>query len=311
MARIVGWVNVGLTGLSAAAALAAGLGLAGRSVPVLDLLTHFAPFYAVAGGLGLAWALTLGRGPVVAAAILALLVSGFLLAPEFERFAGPQAAPTAPGAIKVVQFNAARSNRDVDRIVAWLAAQDADVITLTEASRPLKAALARRTGWKTAGGHSHLVIFTPERYAEMVRPKLADKVTFINATYARPEGPMELVTVHFTWPTKPDIAAQVRAAETVAAARPRERMILTGDLNATPWSWQLRRLDRSLGLIRRDRAVATWPARVLGREWPLPVLPIDHVYAGPGWATVKVERGPYLGSDHYPLIVTLAPVAPR
>ncbi len=33
--------------------------------------------------------------------------------------------------------------------------------------------------------------------------------------------------------------------------------------------------------------------------------------AGPGWATVKVERGPWLGSDHYPLIVTLAPVAQR
>ena len=26
---------------------------------------------------------------------------------------------------------------------------------------------------------------------------------------------------------------------------------------------------------------------------------------------VKVERGPWVGSDHYQLIVTLAPVAPR
>ena len=52
-------------------------------------------------------------------------------------------------------------------------------------------------------------------------------------------------------------------------------------------------------------------ARLLGRDWPLPVLPIDHVYAGPGWATVSVERGPSIGSDHYPLVVILAPVAPR
>ena len=37
------------------------------------------------------------------------------------------------------------------------------------------------------------------------------------------------------------------------------------------------------------------------------VLPIDHVYAGPGWRTVSVQRGPKLGSDHYPVIVTLAP----
>ena len=40
-----------------------------------------------------------------------------------------------------------------------------------------------------------------------------------------------------------------------------------------------------------------------------PLLPIDHLYAGPGWATVSVRRGPPLGSDHYPLVVTLAPVA--
>ena len=67
-------------------------------------------------------------------------------------------------------------------------------------------------------------------------------------------------------------------------------------------------------LIRRDRALFTWPAQQDSRlRWLglFPILPIDHVYAGPGWATVKVERGPRLGSDHYPVIVTLAPVAPR
>lgn len=95
------------------------------------------------------------------------------------------------------------------------------------------------------------------------------------------------------------------------AARPRERMILGGDFNASHWSAEVRRLDHSLGLIRRERAVATWPAQVFGQAWPLPFLPIDHIYAGPGWATVKVERGPWLGSDHYPLVVTLAPIAPR
>jgi endonuclease/exonuclease/phosphatase (EEP) superfamily protein YafD len=88
-------------------------------------------------------------------------------------------------------------------------------------------------------------------------------------------------------------------------------MILTGDFNATPWSASLRRTDAALALTRRDRALPTWPARVLGRSWPLPILPIDHVYAGPGWATVKVERGPAFGSDHYPLVVILAPVSPH
>ena len=45
-----------------------------------------------------------------------------------------------------------------------------------------------------------------------------------------------------------------------------------------------------------------------GMGLPFALLPIDHVSAGPGWRTVRVERGPLLGSDHYPVIVTLAPL---
>ena len=77
-----------------------------------------------------------------------------------------------------------------------------------------------------------------------------------------------------------------------------------GDFNATPWSFTLQRLDHEFGLIRRDRALFSWP---IWPHLPAPFLPIDHVYAGDGWATVKVERGPKLGSDHYPVILTLAP----
>ena len=40
---------------------------------------------------------------------------------------------------------------------------------------------------------------------------------------------------------------------------------------------------------------------------PFPFLPIDHVYAGRDWRTVRVQRGPRLDSDHYPVIVRLAP----
>jgi endonuclease/exonuclease/phosphatase (EEP) superfamily protein YafD len=45
----------------------------------------------------------------------------------------------------------------------------------------------------------------------------------------------------------------------------------------------------------------SWPAT----RSPIPILPIDHLYAGPAWRTVNVERGPHLGSDHYPLVATL------
>lgn len=312
MARFVGWVNVVLTAVALAAAVAAGLSLLGAQVPKLDLLSHFAPFYAIAGAICAAWAIAGGRGPITAASVLCLLASGVQIAPEFRRHVD-SAPGGAVGEIKVIQFNASRYNTNIGRVADWLIAQDPDVVTITDARKDLRDLLIARAQWKTAGAAGNLMIFTPKRYISMTRPRPRPPydVNFVNATYAHEAGAMEVVTAHFIWPTDPAVKLQIKTLEFVAAARPRERMILTGDLNATPWSWQLRRLDRSLGLTRRDRAVPTWPAQVMGRAWPLPFLPIDHVYAGAGWATVKVERGPHLGSDHYPLIVTLAPVAPR
>src|SRR3546814_2882605 len=91
-------------------------------------------------------------------------------------------------------------------------------------------------------------------------------------------------------------------------------MIVTGDFNSAPFSFAMRRGERAIGLTRRDRALASFPTekKAIGPlRSPVPVVAIDHVYAGPGWATAKVERGPGgLGSDHYPVIVTLAPVTP-
>ena len=204
-----------------------------------------------------------------------------------------------------------RSNTDIARIADWLSRQDADVVTVTEARRDLRDLIVQQTGWRMAGAHGDLIIFTPRRYERMVRPQAGADLAYVNATYASSSGSMEVATTHLGWPIWPETPAQIDGLERVAQRLSRERLILTGDFNLTPWSRELKRLDQSLGLTRRDRAVATWPAQVFGRDWPLPVLPIDHMYAGPGWATVKVERGPNLGSDHYPLIVVLAPVAPR
>lgn len=309
MRRLLAGLNVALTAMALAAAAAALLALAGGVLPWLDVFSHLAPLYLAVGLIAGAWALATRRGVVVAAAALAAAAGGLLVAPEFARDTGPVAAADAQGTIKVIQINARRSNRDVGRIVDWVVAQQPDVVTINEARHDLRDLLIRRTGWRTAGAHGDLIIFTRQRYLRMNRPRAAKPwtLTFVNASYAGPNGPMELVSAHLEWPTDPRTPAQARDLAAIVGRLPRERMILTGDLNAAPWSAELKRLDQDLGLTRRDRAVPTYPAQLFGRRWPLPFLPIDHIYAGPGWATVKVERGPWIGSDHYPLIVTLAP----
>jgi endonuclease/exonuclease/phosphatase (EEP) superfamily protein YafD len=244
---------------------------------------------------------------------VAVVASLLLIAPELTRDTGPTAPADAPGQIKIIQFNMLETNTEIARVADWLIAQQPDIVTVTEARHDLRDLLVKRTGWKMAGAHGHLIIFSREPRLYMDRPDFprGSPLTLVNATYPSSSGPFEVVTAHFDWPTGREQSRERAELPGLVAHRPRARMILTGDFNSSPWSFGLRRTEKRLGLIRRDKALPTFPATRRGFLWPVPVLPIDHVYAGPGWATVKVARGPRLGSDHYPLIVTLAPVSPR
>ncbi len=150
------------------------------------------------------------------------------------------------------------------------------------------------------------------------------------ATYPADGGPITVVATHLAWPWPPGRQrAQSLRVATLLKSFPAARTIVAGDFNSTPWSFALRRQDRLFGLQRRTRALFSWPAAGIVHispakhrpkamfYWPIftigflqpgspmPLFPIDQVYAGKAWRTVSVERGPKLGSDHYPVVVTL------
>jgi endonuclease/exonuclease/phosphatase (EEP) superfamily protein YafD len=304
-----------LAAICAAAAMAAQ---GGRFSSALDILTHLAPLYlggALLGGVLAAAGSGQTRRTGLILAAVGLLAAGALIAPEALRDTGPKARPGARGEIKVIAFNAWAENRHIEEVAAWLRAENPDIALIEEATPALRNLIIARTGWSVAGARSNDMIFSHAPYLAMRRPALAARpLTWVNATYDTGSGPFEVLVTHTTWPTERNQGAQSQVLRAVVLALPRDRMVLGGDFNSTPWSFARRREDAALGLIRRDRALATWPAGHAGPwRWaaPFPFLPIDHIYAGPGWATPSVRRGPRLGSDHYPLIVTLAPVAPR
>jgi endonuclease/exonuclease/phosphatase (EEP) superfamily protein YafD len=199
----------------------------------------------------------------------------------------------------------------------WLDAERPDIAVIEENSPRFQAAAARHPAWQVSCGHCEVSLLSREAPVLVETPRHGRRwphVPLTRAVFRDGRGTFELIGVHDAWPTDAaDQQAQERRLAGLIAATPRGRTIVTGDFNSTPWSFSRRRWDRAFGLIRRDRAIATWPARRYKRlRWAgLPFLAIDHVYAGPEWATVSVERGPRLSSDHYPLIVTLAPAAPR
>jgi len=308
----VGWP------LAICATVAAWLAQGGRFSARLDVLTHFAPIYIaaalLAAAIGVLAPPRAGRSALLATSALGLLGGALLVAPELlGRGPAPRTAPGAPNQVRIVQFNAWGQNAETDAAAAWIASQEPDVVVLQEPGR-LRAKLAAQ-GYRDLTGSDGAVILSKRPAVRAhADPPAEGRPGFISwATFQDARGEFTVVATHRYWPVRfARERAQTAELNRVIQGLPRERLIVAGDFNSTPWSFARRREDRAWGLIRRTRALFTWPAARRSHNRlpaPFPWLPIDHVYAGPGWATVQVVTGPELGSDHYPVVVTLAPAA--
>lgn len=307
----------GVIAFGAAMALVAAQG--GRFSDRLDVITHFTPILLGLAAVALVlWVLAGGRRlarPTPILVGIAVVCAAGLMIPELSRPAS--APPPAEGeTIKLVQFNVWGRSGHPKGMLEWIIAQDADIVVIEEgfgASRGVTKALRKHFPHNTScaepRGCSTIVFskFKPVEERGLARPPSA--LTGALATYETSRGRFSVVGVHYTWPIPagPQQQQTRRLAE-VLDPLPRGSTIVAGDFNSTPWSFSLRRQDRRFGLERRTRALPSWPAAKVSRYkigLPFPVLPIDHVYAGSDWKTVSVERGPALGSDHFPIVVTL------
>jgi endonuclease/exonuclease/phosphatase (EEP) superfamily protein YafD len=307
------WIAFALGGVCLVAGLAAQCG---RFNTRLDVLTHFAPFW-LAGALavaacGLVLAPSGLRPALLGVAVVGALASALLIIPELTRPIRPTVAPGAHSQIKLIQFNAWVDNRNVEATADWLAGQKPDFVLMEEVEPPIAEAMVKR-GFNYVRGSVHTAIFAREAPApspfKIAAGDWSTLPAFTRGAFTGPGAGFSLIAVHLNWPTDAVQATQIEALANLVDRYDRNRLILAGDFNLTPWSFTLRRLDHRFGLERRDRALFSWPAQLIlgGRlRPPLPFLPIDHLYAGSAWRTVAIERGPRLGSDHYPLVATLA-----
>jgi endonuclease/exonuclease/phosphatase (EEP) superfamily protein YafD len=312
------YLRIGVTAVAAALGVMGGLlallAQGGRFDPRLDALTHFAPFYLAAALLGLVAAPLGFRGRalrwILGVELVACLAGFALIAPEYLRDGGPTAPANAPGQLKIVEFNAwGKGNREADAAAAWILGQAPDVVVLEEGGRVRD--LLRGAGYHlSCGGCAAAILSKTAPVGSTFRRSYKIRVLASFATFSDARGTYTVVGVHRSWPTRVrELGVETAYLQNVIRPFPRDSLIVAGDFNSTPWSFARRREDAALGLTRRTRAVFTWPAeRVSHNHLPAlaPVLPIDHVYAGSGWRTVSVRRGPKLGSDHYPVVVTLA-----
>jgi endonuclease/exonuclease/phosphatase (EEP) superfamily protein YafD len=78
-------------------------------------------------------------------------------------------------------------------------------------------------------------------------------------------------------------------------------VIVMGDFNATPFSRVTRTIEEGAGLMRLTE-LPTWPTHV-----QVPQLAIDHIFASKSFRVVADQQiGNAAGSDHYPILITVA-----
>ena len=294
------------------AGAATGIGYLAPWWPKADVPNQFTPFILVAAVVGLVLlafesrklathrfaqlALGVGLGGVAAINTASLLTA-------LATAAGAEQGPTE--SLTVVSFNVWSKNQRLDEVSHWLLNQNADVIVLQEMTPknrdPIKRELAAtyphvydcgcsdivmssRRAWIAAGGQPRTDEQPALSWMTLVdRNGREVRVVGLRPTYIK--NPARYAA-HYDW--------LVRNAGTLG-----DRVILAGDFNAAPWSWQMMRFAAASGLRRHGTYAASWPSF-------LPVVLIDNVLTTPDIRSVSFRIGPFLGSDHLPLVAIVA-----
>lgn len=270
----------------------------------LDLLSNFRPLIAFAA-LVLAlvlWMLNRPRLGVASAAFCAIGLAG-LLPSETQPLSG---TATPVRSLKVITFNAWWYNRQMDDVERFLKQADADIIVLQEFGRrtlALRKGLEKSHPWQFDCQNMEscdIAIFSRIAWSDTgAMASRGPQPPLAWASFGSGRNAFTVAGTHFTHPTE---KRQIRQVETLGSwiAGHSKPVILTGDFNAAPWSHAMTRLAQKGGIRLLSGIRPSWPARP-----GFPLLPIDHILVSPGIRNLGVESGPYLGSDHLPIIARL------
>lgn len=225
------------------------------------------------------------------------------------------AAPVAPsgertaGVLVVASANIQYRNPDARALAEWLRREKVDVAVVLEVAPAHVRELEAMADYPHRrivpdDGPFGIAVLSRQPLAEVRVIEGAAGIPRIEAIIQHPRGRIRLTALHPMPPlATEDHFARNRLLRALAdaAAASSEPSIIAGDLNATPWSSAFAGLaDR--GLRRATGLAPTWPAAAAGRMG----IPIDHVLVTRQWRVVASRAGPNLGSDHLPVMATLA-----
>ena len=281
-----------------------------QQLAILGAVALVGLLFLVQTPLGYALALTL------AVALIAQLLVILPYTRLWRRDLIDAEGPKKPRTVRLLVANVLQDNREADKLVRLIEAEDPDLFLAVETdpwwaeqlgvlferyphnlARPIPNTYGLVMG-------SKLELIDPE-----VRYLLKKDVPSIRTGVRLPSGDTVLLYGIHPEPPAPGESdtSLPRDAELVIAGREIAEAdaptILMGDLNDVAWSHTSRLFRRLSGLVdlRVGRGFfSTFDANRPYMRWPL-----DHVFVTPDFRLRRIERLPHIGSDHFPILVEL------
>jgi endonuclease/exonuclease/phosphatase (EEP) superfamily protein YafD len=275
-----------------------------------DLITHFTlPALAVTLAAGAA---LIRRHPQLALCLGCLAV---LQAAPLFRYMGPipvRSDPRAPERLRVLMANVLAENTrygDVERLIRQERPDIVGLVEITPEWLSGLAAVAAEYPYRAEapGGTAGMALWFRERPVVIdpaIRP-LANASPLIHAEFTFAGRTRHLWLVHPDMPFTRKDRPELPAVAALIGRTPGSRIVI-GDMNSTEGSPLFADFLRTTGL--RDSRLG------FGRQpsWPsdLPYrIALEHAFLSSDLAVVARRLGPMVGSDHFPLILDLAPAA--
>jgi endonuclease/exonuclease/phosphatase (EEP) superfamily protein YafD len=286
-------------------------GRLGQLYPLFDVFSQFsAQFMAMC--FGFAVALFFSRfkkmvGMVLTIAILMLYGAWpHLVSKEISR--GPFALQNGEKLLRVAHFNTYKNNADYLAISAEITRLDADVVTLVEMSpakkrgvlQALKAVYPHQ--FDCAGGqYCDMAIISKHPMLNAIGLGEWVGAPFVLASLGGDLSGVTIVGVHTTrFPHSRAQLKQVTELVKMLQNVPGD-FVIAGDFNSTPFSRVTRTVEQGAGVSRLTE-LPTWPT-----QFGVPQLAIDHIFASPSFRVLADQQiGNAAGSDHFPIVISLA-----
>lgn len=310
----------------AAAGLAAALvgGFFGRYHPAFDSLAHFRIHLAIAlllaalvlltvrgfRRLGLV-ALALGAGAILSVTSLSIIPG---LGPVQASHDGADA--TAP-VYRLLHLNLRFNNPEPGKVLSLIGRTRPDIVTLNEVSRMwadklrlLESAYPYRIVCTTEGHAGAVAILSLRPFADGVEAQCRQGGALATASVDLGGRFVDIGTLHLHWPWPKEQAAQIgRMAPELGQLQ--ETAILSGDLNATPWSAASQRVAEAAGVTFAGPDNPTWLWRRLPEWLRFAGLPIDRIFTKGEIVVRSVRTLEPVGSDHLPVLLEFSLQGPE